>query len=96
MHIEAGGIPIVNECDCPYIEEIEKFEVVPSTYILGSVSLIHACDRSCTYTYNQKTKIEREEVAVKHFRTIKHDFTNSTYFINLYCMNYHSTTTITQ
>ena len=91
--IEPGGIPLINELDCPYIEQSDRYEVVPSTFILGSVSLIHTCGSSCTFTYNQKTTIEREEVAVKHFRTVKHDYSNNIYFINLYCMNYYSTIT---
>ena len=32
--IEAGGLPILNEFDCPYIEETGRFEVIPSTGIL--------------------------------------------------------------
>ncbi len=92
--IQAGGIPITNEVDCPLLEKTGKFEVVSPVYILGSISVIHACDSSCTFTFNQQTTIEREEVAVKYFRTVKHNYNNSMYFINLYCTNHYSTVTI--
>ena len=81
-----GGTPITNEMDCPLVENTHRFEVVSSVCIIRSISILHACGSSCTFVHNQKTTIEREEVTVKNFRTIKHDQNNNMYFINIYCM----------
>ena len=44
----AGNIPIMNELDCPLIEESHRYEVIPSVSVLHSISILHECGTSCT------------------------------------------------
>ena len=87
--IDVGGHQLINEFDCPLLELTEKFEVVPSVDVLKSVSVIHACSGTCISTPKKRTLLEREEVEVKTLKTIKHDYTNNMFFLNLYCINYY-------
>ena len=36
----AGNIPIMNELDCPLIEESHRYEVIPSVSVLHSISIL--------------------------------------------------------
>ena len=83
--LKLGDLPIINHIDCPLIEQTERYELLPSTNIHGPISIVHACGNSCVIS-NNEVNIEREAVVVTSFKT-KHDFKNTLYVINIYCMN---------
>ena len=45
--VVAGGLPVLNDLDCPIVMTTKRYEVIPSVHILGSISLIHQCESSC-------------------------------------------------
>ena len=88
--MEVGSSPITNEMDCPLLEESFRFMILPSHHILGSISVVHQCDTSCTVHNTTQSSIEREDVTlpVQH---INHDFKNNTmYCVNVFCINYYT------
>lgn len=87
---DIDGTPLVSEIECPLYEETGRYDITPSTNISGSISVIHSCTDSCTYSTQRSMVVEREEVVVDTC-TFKHDTKNNKmYVINLFCMNYYS------
>ena len=85
-----GGVPVLNEMDCPLVQATQRFRVVPSTAVMGSISLIHECNTSCRVQPQRIAMIERERTAVTGGKTFAHDRKNTFYSINTYCINYYS------
>ena len=88
--VELSGLPIVDHTDCPLIDQTERYEICPSATIRGPISIVHACGSSCVISYETPLNIERETVTVTSVKTVKHDFKNTLYLLNIYCMNYYS------
>jgi len=86
----AGGVQILNDQECPLMMITQRFQVMPSCHILGSVSMIHQCGNSCFEVKYFETRIEREAINTTSINSIKHDNSNTFYCINLYCINYHT------
>jgi len=55
----AGGVPVTNEMDCPYVMPTYRYEVIPSSNIVSAISLVHECSTSCEMQPAKRTKIER-------------------------------------
>jgi len=55
-----GEVPVVNEIDCPLLEADTRFEVIPSTSVLGAISIIHECTSSCRLQPSRTVVVERE------------------------------------
>lgn len=88
--VSVGGIQICNELSCPLMQTTDRFEVVFSTKILGSISMIHECVRSCRIEQSRKTIVEREERIVSGSQCVNHD-KNAEYFaLNIYSMSYYA------
>lgn len=86
----AGGVHIVNEMDCPLLQATDRFDVVPSVDVMGSVSIIHECNNSCSVQQSRTARIERETVTILGGESFRHDLTNKFYSVNTYCINYYS------
>lgn len=89
---EVGGSQILNEFDCPLLEETGRYDVIPSVGVLGCVSVIHECGNSCEFTQLKNVTVERESISVRK-KGFKHDDSNCMYSLNIYCMNYYSSFT---
>ena len=90
QEVLAGGSPILNEMECPYMLATHNFEVVPSCHIHKSISLIHECSDTCKLQEATTTLIERKKVSITGTKILQHDATNDMYFLNVYCVNnYH-------
>ena len=79
------GYQIQNELECPLAGYTGRFELIPSTSIRGAVSIIHECVDTCVVG-DVVTLVEREATSLLG-KTIKHDYKNNYYSINLYSMN---------
>ena len=82
-----GSAIIYNELDCPLLELSHRCEVIASTCILGSVSVVHECGSSCTIKTAARACIERELVTITSRKILEHDKQNSFYCFNIYCMH---------
>ena len=89
--VSAGGVPIVNEMDCPLLQATDRFYVVPSVNVIGSISIIHECSNSCGVQQSRKALVERETITILGGTTFKHDVMNKFYSVNTYCINFYST-----
>lgn len=81
--IELTEEPILNELDCPLIEETHRFEVTPSESIKGTISLVHQCGISCSVTDRTTITVEREKATISTY-SVQHDWHNKMYCINIY------------
>ena len=79
----------MNEMECPLIEESYRFELLPSTRVLGPVSVVHECNSSCSTVTCSQATMERETVDT-NYKKYKHDYTNKFYSINIYSMSSYS------
>lgn len=87
--IVSGNNAVMNDMECPLLDESHRFELIPSAGVLGPVSVIHECGSSCRLITQSQSKIEREAV-ITDYKQYKHDFTNTLYSINIYSMSYYS------
>ena len=86
--VDVNNSPIMNEMECPLLEESHRFSVIPSVDVLGTISLIHECDSSCMTTKSSVLKIERETVITKN-NYFKHNYAKRFYSFNVYCIQNH-------
>lgn len=85
--MNSHGIHVLNEYDCPLYFLTSTFLCVQSSCIISSVSFFHECSPSCTFTRTDSyCQIERETVST-HKLVYRHDYNNSLYFLNIYCMH---------
>ena len=86
--MDSMGIQVCNEFDCPLLTMTDLFRCIPSHSISHSVSVMHECSSSCTYTHiNTTTTVERESVDSRHL-VFQHDFGSNLYALNVYCMHF--------
>ena len=82
-----GSQSLLNEQNCPLLFLLKVLKVVPSQSIMSTVSIIHQCGDSCKFcdatTYSRK--VEREDIEVDGL-VLKHDWTNTMFCLNVYCM----------
>ncbi len=88
--LSAGGSQTFNEMECPLMQITDRYEVTYSTRILGSLSIIHECGRSCRMEENQTRIVEREERVLTGTYYINHDQNSEVFSLNIYSMSYHS------
>lgn len=86
----SSGIQTFNEMECPLLELTDRYEVTYSTEILGSVSIIHDCGRSCRMEESRRMTVEREELLVRGTLCMNHDINCKLFALNIYSMSYHS------
>ena len=80
--VSAGGVPIVNEMDCPLLQATDRFYVVPSVNVIGSITIIHECSNSCGVQQSRKALVERETITILGGTTFKHDVMSKFYSVN--------------
>ena len=76
-HMDALGLPIFNEYDCPLLNITSLFRCVPSTTIAHSVSVHHECSSTCTFTRALATTVVKREHVVSQKLNFVHDFANT-------------------
>ena len=88
--MDSFGVQICNEYDCPLLTLTNLFRCISSTAISHSVSVVHECSTTCTFSHTQTTTImERTYVPSQKLKFV-HDMSNSMYALNVYCMHsYH-------
>ena len=82
--MDMNGEPLTNESDCPLLSRVVAVSPVA---VQAAVSIIHECNTSCVF--NQcctRWRVKREDIEVTKL-TFQHDWTNSFYCLNIYCMN---------
>ncbi len=83
-----GSDSLLNEQECPLLTLVDVMLVISTNLVLTSVSIIHNCTNTCTYTtghYARKLTVEREHICSNGL-SFNHDYTNKMYCINIYCM----------
>lgn len=81
-----SGEPITNEVECPLLLLTQTIFLAAPSMISNSVSVVHECDKNCTFTTKQASRrIERESVSRSKLE-YEHSFSNSMYCLNVYCM----------
>ena len=81
---------VVNEVDCPILIKLNTLIVIPSTSVVCSISVVHQCTDSCNSILSvpRTSTVEREDVELCGM-TFKHDYNNSMYCLNIFCMHTH-------
>ncbi len=78
---------ITNELDCPLLTMTDNIFILESFAIGNAVSIIHECSNSCKFVSKQCPRnIEREQCLTSQIE-FQHDYSNSMYFLNEYCVN---------
>ena len=89
--MDSAGTPLHNEFDCPLLQLTNVFYCVPSDCINMSVSVIHECTDSCVFQHQDRLRrYERELIADKNAVVFQHDYSNTLYSFNVYCMHFSS------
>ena len=76
------GSGFFNEYDCPLYTLTDTFRCVSSDSICQTVSVLHECTSSCLF----ETQVERETVT-SNTLVFEHDYSNTIYSKNVYCMH---------
>ena len=85
--MQVDGIPITNDYDCPLLNLTSCVRSITPLAIARSVSIVHECTNSCSFVQCQtRQRVERCSVLV-HKLAFQHDFSNTLYGLNIYCMN---------
>lgn len=82
----ASGEQVCNEMECPLLMKSTKLHAVSSNVILSPVSLVHNCVSCQLEKSRKKMRIEQEEISINKL-TLKHDYKNDLYGVNIYCMH---------
>ena len=72
--------------DCPLLELLTDFKIVPLLAIISSVSIVHECTTQCKYVEGAKQTIEKELLNRQCLGYV-HDTSVVFYCLNVYCMN---------
>ena len=80
------SMSLLNEYDCPILELTKAVFSTPGSNIRRAVSVIHECTASY-YMQEERTSrnIERESITCNRLE-FKHDYTNTMYSYNVFCM----------
>ena len=85
--IDLNGEPVTNDYNCPLLSLTPRVVTINSHHVEKAVSIIHECNASCIFVECPSThRVEREDIEVEKL-TFQHDWTNSFYCLNIYCMN---------
>lgn len=83
----SGNNEILNDLDCPLLMLTRTIFTVKSSAILNAVSVVHECGSTCKFVIKQwPGRIEREQYLSSRIE-YEHDYGNSLYYLNVYCMN---------
>ena len=82
-----GNDIINNEFNCPLLELSHRCDVIESSCILDTVSIIHECGPSCRVQSPARMCVEREKVTVTTVKRVDHDNKNTFYCFNVYCVH---------
>lgn len=88
MQTNDGDI-VTNDYDCPMLKASEDMYIANSEDILTDISVIHQCTKKCIFIQLSATSIVEREAIQKSNLVFKHDFTNHTYYLNIYALNYY-------
>ena len=81
------GTTIRSPYDCELLTMSNDTHAVHSTSILRATSIVHECSPSCNFMYTpHSVQQERENVTVNKL-TFVHDYSNTTYSLNSFCMS---------
>lgn len=79
---------IVNDFDCPVLSLLNDFYAISPDCVLTPVSVVHQCTHTCVFLEKlSSSNIERESIATGHSIVFEHDWSNSMYCLNVFCMN---------
>ena len=81
------GEQLLNEFDCPLLSMTNLCYCIPSASICHSVSVVHECTHTCTFTsilVSKQVEHESVELVQKYYQ---HDWSNNMYCHNIFCMN---------
>ena len=85
--VDTFGTQVINEYDCPLLSLICLFRCVLPHSIIQSVSIVHECTPTCMVKHVTTTsQVERLSVRSQK-RMFVHDFGNTLYSFNIYCMH---------
>ena len=79
--MELLGERITNSWDCPLL----TLQVLPTSFITGSASIINECGPSCNFTTTLQT-VSRERLDMSQL-TYVHDYSITTFCLNVYAMS---------
>ena len=85
--VDTFGTQVINEYDCPLLSLICLFRCVLPHSIIQSVCIVHECTPTCMVKHVTTTsQVERLSVRSQK-RMFVHDFGNTLYSFNIYCMH---------
>ena len=81
------GEELKNEFDCPLLEKKERYIAIPTIDVVQSVSILHECTPTCTFSRKTHSTsiVERENIELNTL-TFNHDSKNVYYSLNIYCI----------
>ena len=86
--MELLGESITNSLECPLLTSTTTLQVLPTSFITCSASILHECGPSCNFTTTiQTVPREREHLEVSQL-TYVHDYTITTFCLNVYAMSW--------
>ena len=81
---------ITNSWDCPLLTSTTTLQVLPTSFITCSASIIHECGQSCNFTTTiQTVSREREHLDMSQL-TYVHDYSITTFCMCTQCPDYQS------
>ena len=89
LQITPSGQKLTDEYECPLVMLTNTIIAVSPLLIIGPVSIVHACNISCSIVHSSSTTISCEREAVEQQNTttctFKHDTSNNLFCVNIYC-----------
>lgn len=83
----ARNSPVTNDYDCPLLKVRKEIILIKSTNIITDVSVIHHCTDDCEFIQtSEELIVEREKVQAPQL-TLKHDYSNNIYYLNIYALS---------
>ena len=87
--MDVNGQCMVNDYDCPLLSLSSQIVTVAPSAVHTAVSVMHECTSTCLFdNSNTRQTLEREDIHTIHMHlSYTHDWTNTFYCLNIYCMN---------
>lgn len=86
--ITTGGNSTFNEYHCPLLFVSKDILMVKSVDILTDISVVHQCTEKCEFKDHLEASFVERELIKTSIIVLKHDFTNLTYYLNIYALSY--------
>ena len=80
--VEIDEVPILNDRDCPLLFQLKLITAIPTTAVMGAVSIVHQCSQKCQFQQERAiTRVERE--VSMDLLVFKHDYDYTEYCLNI-------------